>query len=88
MINGVASTGKGNLVRKVTGYEQKKLKPRSPASGSRAARAELPAAIRAYQGPTDSSEEALFPSFTSRDISALHGPHQVAQMFTSTILPR
>jgi hypothetical protein len=30
-------------------YEPKKLKPRYPASGSRAARAELPAAIRAYQ---------------------------------------
>lgn len=49
-INAVPYTGEGNLVRKATGYEQKKLKPRSPTSGSRAARTELPAAIRAYQG--------------------------------------
>lgn len=58
-INAAAFTGEGNLIRKATGYDQKKLKPRYPASGSRAARAELPAAIRAYQRPTDSSEEAL-----------------------------
>ncbi len=59
MPDGVTFTGEGNLVRKATGYEQKKLKPRSPVSGSRAALAGLPAAIRAYQGPTDSSEEAI-----------------------------
>lgn len=57
LADGVAFPGEGNLVRKATGYEQK-LKPGSPASGSRAARTELPATIRAYQGPTDSSEEA------------------------------
>jgi len=37
----------GNLLRKATGYEQEKLKPRNPSSGSRAARAELPAPIGA-----------------------------------------
>jgi len=40
MPDGVTFTGEGNLVRKATGYEQKNLKPRSPASGSRAARAD------------------------------------------------
>src|SRR3954471_16050056 len=44
----------GKLVRKPTGYEQKKLKLRRPA----AARAGLPAAIRVLKGPTDSSDEA------------------------------
>src|SRR5205085_1664994 len=42
-LDGVAFTGVGKLVRKATGYEQEKLKPRYPTSGSRAARAELPA---------------------------------------------
>src|SRR5207245_9867523 len=51
--NGVAFTGEGKLVRKATGYEQEKLKPRYPTSGSRAARAELPAPIGAYRWPTD-----------------------------------
>jgi Asp/Glu/hydantoin racemase len=45
----LAFTGESNLVRKATGYDQKKLKPRYPASGSRAARAERPADTRAYQ---------------------------------------
>jgi hypothetical protein len=48
-INGVAFTGEGKLVRKATGYEQEKLKPRYPTSGSRAARAERPAPIGAYR---------------------------------------
>ena len=47
--DGVAFTGEGKLVRKATGYEQEKLKPRYPTSGSRAARAELPAPIGAYR---------------------------------------
>jgi len=37
----VASTGEGERVRNATGYEQEKLKPRYPTSGSRAVRAEL-----------------------------------------------
>jgi hypothetical protein len=45
----VAFTGEGKLVRKATGYEQEKLKPRYPTSGSRAARAELAAPIGAYR---------------------------------------
>jgi hypothetical protein len=57
-INGVAFTGEGKLVRKATGYEQEKLKPRSPTSGSRAARAEPPTPIGAYRLPTDFSDEA------------------------------
>jgi hypothetical protein len=44
-----AFTGDGKLVRKATGYEQQKLKPRYPTSGSPAARAELPAPIGAYR---------------------------------------
>jgi hypothetical protein len=39
--NRAAFTGAGKLVRKATGYEQEKLKPRYPTSGSRAARTEL-----------------------------------------------
>ena len=54
----VAFTGEGKLVRRATGYERKTLKPRYPASGSRAARAELAAAIGAYQRATDFSDEA------------------------------
>jgi hypothetical protein len=34
--DGVAFTGEGKLVRKETGYEQEKLKPRYPKSDSRA----------------------------------------------------
>ena len=49
LADGVAFTGEGKLVRKATGYEQEKLKPRYPTSGSRAARAELPAPIGAYR---------------------------------------
>ena len=45
--DGVAFTEGGKLVRKATGYEQEKLKPRYPTSGSRTARAELPAPIGA-----------------------------------------
>ena len=48
-INGIAFTGEGKLVREATGYEQEKLKPRYPTSGSRAARAELPTPIEAYR---------------------------------------
>ena len=47
--DGVAFTGEGKLVREATGYEQEKLKPRYPTSGSRAARAELPTPIGAYR---------------------------------------
>jgi len=47
--DGVAFTGGRRLVRKETGYYQEKLKPRYPKSGSRAARAELPAPIGAYR---------------------------------------
>src|SRR5689334_23150014 len=43
-----AFTGEGKLVRKATGYEQEKLKPRYPTSGSRATQAEPPAPIGAY----------------------------------------
>ena len=49
LCNGIAFTGEGKLVRKATGYEQEKLKPRHPTSGSRAARAELPAPVGAYR---------------------------------------
>jgi hypothetical protein len=48
-IDGVSFTGEGKLVRKATGYEQEKLKPRYPASGSQAARAELQAPIGVYR---------------------------------------
>jgi hypothetical protein len=51
---------RGQLVRRASGYELQKLKPRYPASASRAARAELPAAIGAYRRPTDFSDEADF----------------------------
>jgi hypothetical protein len=40
---------RGQTSSKGTGYEQEKLKPRYPTSGSRAARAELPAPIGAYR---------------------------------------
>ena len=43
MINGVAFTGEGKLVRKATLYEDRKPKSRDPASGWPAQRAELPA---------------------------------------------
>src|SRR5215471_18080729 len=43
-----AFTGEGKLVRKATGYEKDKLKPRYPTSDSRAARAEPPAPTGAY----------------------------------------
>src|SRR5262249_39974431 len=39
---------RANWFEKATGYDQQKLKPRYPTSGSRAARAELPAAIDGY----------------------------------------
>jgi len=47
--DGISFTGEGKLVRKATGYEQEKRKPRYPTSGSRAARAEFPAPIGAYR---------------------------------------
>jgi hypothetical protein len=50
-INGLAFTGEGKLVRKATGDEQKKLKPRYPTSGSRAARAELQAPLERIGDP-------------------------------------
>ena len=61
MIDGVAFTGEGRLIRKATGFEQKKLKPRSPAFGfaGRASRDSGPP-FDADQGTTDSSEEAQF----------------------------
>ena len=41
-----AFTGEGKLVRKATGYEEEKVKPSYPTSGSRA---ELPAPIGEYR---------------------------------------
>jgi hypothetical protein len=41
------------------------LKPRYPTFGSRAARAELPAAIGGYSVPTDFSDEAKTQSLVS-----------------------
>src|SRR6266852_344603 len=56
--NGVAFTGEGKQVRKATGCEQQRVKAALSRIGSRAARAELPAAIGAYRCPTDFSDEA------------------------------
>jgi len=47
--DGVAFTGAGKLVRKPTGYEQQKAEAARSRTGSRAARAEVPAAIGAYR---------------------------------------
>jgi hypothetical protein len=58
-INGVAFTGEGKLVRKATGYEQEKLKPRYPTSGSGPREPSFRRApIGAYRSPTDFSDAA------------------------------
>jgi hypothetical protein len=45
LTDGVAFTGEGKLVRNETGYDQEKAEGVLSTAGSRAARAELPAAI-------------------------------------------
>ena len=61
--HGVGFTREGKLVREATGYEQHKLKPHYPASGSPAARAEPQATIGANRKPTDFSDEARIKSY-------------------------
>jgi hypothetical protein len=80
--HGVAFTGEGTLVRQTAGYENEKLKPRYPTSGSWPARAERSAPFGSYRWPTDFSDEAnLSVAFIASPVPQFQPPDlKVLQM--------